>query len=144
MSNTRLWPPKAGASLFCGDVWDAAPLEKELLMQADIIPRKPLRHWLNALAIAGTDQTRHIKWTHLTPRFVTQAIQKRSEPVSKLISPIRRRACHGRPSKCRPPMRHRKTDLGIPDRLSMTKICQSSASVLILKFLCSCFMIADC
>ena len=52
--------------------------------------RKPLRHRLNALAIAGTDQTRHIKWTHLLPRFVTQAIQERFEPASKLIFPIRR------------------------------------------------------
>ena len=35
---------------------------------------EPRRHRLNALAIAGTDQARHIKRTHLPPRFVTQSI----------------------------------------------------------------------
>ena len=43
--------------------------------QLIMIPRrKPPRHRLNTLAIAGTDQTRHIKRTRLPPRFVTQAI----------------------------------------------------------------------
>jgi hypothetical protein len=39
--------------------------------------REPLRHRLNALVIAGTDQARDIKWVHLSARFMTQAIQKR-------------------------------------------------------------------
>ena len=59
--------------------------------------RKPLRHRLHALAVAGTDQSRHVKWAHLTPCFVTQPIQKRLEPTSKLVSPIQRPANHGRP-----------------------------------------------
>jgi hypothetical protein len=33
----------------------------------------------------------------LSPCFVTQPIQKRLEPTSKLASPIRRAAYHGRP-----------------------------------------------
>jgi hypothetical protein len=49
-----------------------------------------LRHRLNALAIAGTDQPRHVEWTHLPPRLVTQPSQKRLEKASKLFLPIRR------------------------------------------------------
>src|SRR5205809_3467152 len=134
-------------------VWDAAPVETELLVQADrlvggsdavlviddtAIPKKgthsvgvaaqyasalgktancripdprgnevvqlivfakckPLRHRLNALAIARTDQPRHVEWTHLSPRLVTQPTQKRLEKASKLFFPIRRPANHGRP-----------------------------------------------
>src|SRR5262249_3521008 len=37
--------------------------------------RKPLRHRLNALPIARTDQPRHVERTHLSPRLVTQPIQ---------------------------------------------------------------------
>ena len=88
--------------------------------------RKPLRHRLNALAIARTDQSRHVERAHLSPCFVTQPIHKRLEPTSELISPIRRPANHGRPLQTsRPPMSHRKSDLGIP---CPRKICQSSAS----------------
>src|SRR5438445_4385985 len=134
-------------------VWDAAPVETELLVQADrlvggsdavqviddtTIPKKgthsvgvagqyasalgktascripdprgnevvqlivvakckPLRHRLNALAIARTDQHRHVEWTHLSPRLVTQPTQKRLEKASKLFFPIRRPTNHGRP-----------------------------------------------
>src|SRR5215510_8580706 len=87
--------------------------------------RKPLRHRLNALAVARTDQSRHVERAHLSPCFVTQPIQKRLEPTSELVSPIRRPANHGSaPPKSRPPMSHRKSDLGIP---CPRKICQSSA-----------------
>ena len=58
---------------------------------------QPLRHRLNALALAGTDQSRHVERAHLSPCFVTQPIQKRLEPTSELVSPIRRPANHGRP-----------------------------------------------
>src|SRR5436305_15329477 len=58
---------------------------------------KPLRHRLNALAIARTDQPRHVEWTHLSLRLVTQPTQKRLEKASKLLFPIRRAANHGRP-----------------------------------------------
>ena len=59
--------------------------------------RKPLRHRLNALAIARTDQPRHVERTHPSPRLVPQPIQKRLEPASKLVSPIQCPANHGRP-----------------------------------------------
>src|SRR5262249_21751303 len=59
--------------------------------------RKPLGHRLNALAIARTDQPRHVERAHLSPRLVSQPIQKRLEKVSKLFFPIRRPASHGRP-----------------------------------------------
>ena len=58
---------------------------------------KPFRHRLNALAIARTDQTRHVERTHLSPRLVAQASQKRLEPTPKLVSPIQRPLSHGRP-----------------------------------------------
>src|SRR5262249_9866406 len=84
--------------------------------------RKPLRHRLNALAIARTDHPRHVEQTHLSPRPVTQPIQKRLEKASKLYFPTRRRPNHGRPSKSRPPMSYRKTDLGIPCRSKSAKV----------------------
>src|SRR5262249_14517348 len=59
--------------------------------------RKPLRHRLNALAVARTDQPRHVERAHLSPCFVTQPIQKRLEPTSELVSPIRCPTNHGRP-----------------------------------------------
>src|SRR5262249_61812591 len=59
--------------------------------------RFPLRHRLNALAIARTDQSRHVERAHLSPCFVTQPIQKRLEPTPELVSPIRPPASHGRP-----------------------------------------------
>jgi hypothetical protein len=49
------------------------------------------------LAIARTDQTRHVERTHLSPRLVAQASQKRLEPTPKLASPIQRSVSHGRP-----------------------------------------------
>ena len=59
--------------------------------------RNPLRHRLNALAIARTDQSSHVEWTHLSPRLVPQPIQKWLKKASKLFFPIRRPATHGRP-----------------------------------------------
>jgi len=70
------------------------------MMQLIIVARrKPLCHWLNALAFTGPDQPRHVKRAHPPPRLVIQAIQERLKPASKLAFPIRRRAHHGRPSK---------------------------------------------
>src|ERR1700727_1061829 len=88
--------------------WRRVPdASRNKMMQLVVIARrKPLRHWLNALAIAGSDQPCHIKRTHSPPRFMAQAIQERLEPSSKLVFPIRRCAYHGRPSKSRPPMNH--------------------------------------
>src|SRR6266542_2805694 len=89
------------------------PGGNEVVQLIAFAERKPLRHRLNALAIARTDQSRHVERTHLSARLVTQPIQKRLEPTSKLAFPIQCPANHGRPSKSRPPMSHRKTDLGI-------------------------------
>ena len=73
------------------------PGSNEVVQLIIVAERKPLRHRLNALAIARTDQSRHVKRTHSSPRLVTQPIQKRLEPTSKLVFPIRRPASHGRP-----------------------------------------------
>ncbi len=40
------------------------------------VVRKPLCHWLDALAFTGPDQPRHVKRTHPSPRFVIQAIHR--------------------------------------------------------------------
>src|SRR2546425_4489972 len=55
-----------------------------------VVRRKTFRHWLNALAITGPDQPCDVKRTHPLPRLVTQALQKRLEPASKLGFPIPR------------------------------------------------------
>src|SRR5262249_23143064 len=104
------------------------PGRNEVMQLIACAERKPLRHRLNALAVARTDQPRHVERAHLSPCFVTQPIQKRLEPTSELVSPIRCPTNHGRPlhSISRPPMSHRKSDLGIP---CPRKICQSSASL---------------
>src|SRR6202046_2236322 len=62
--------------------WRRVPdASRNKMMQLVVIARrKPLRHWLNALAIAGSDQPCHIKRTHSPPRFMAQAIQERLEP----------------------------------------------------------------
>src|SRR5262249_4388000 len=65
--------------------------------QLAVLPSAEARHRLNALAIARTDQPRHVERTHLSPRLVTQPIQKRFEKAAKLVFPIRRSANHGRP-----------------------------------------------
>src|SRR5215813_1187412 len=75
----------------------------------------------------GPDQSRHVERAHLSPCLVTQPIQKRLEPTAKarLSNPT---FCEpwSAPPKSRPPMSHRKSDLGIP---CPRKICQSSASL---------------
>src|SRR6266699_2152813 len=73
------------------------PGGNEVVQLVAFAQRKPLRHRLNALAIARTDQSRHVERAHLAPCLVTQPIQKRLEPTAKLVSPIRRSANHGRP-----------------------------------------------
>src|SRR6516164_337724 len=73
------------------------PGRNEVMQLIACAERKPLRHRLNALAVARTDQSRHVERAHLSPCFVTQPIRKRLEPTSELVSPIRRPANHGRP-----------------------------------------------
>jgi len=73
------------------------PGRNEVVQLIVVAKRNPLRHRLNAFAIARTDQPRHVERTHLSPRLVTQPIQKRLEKASKLLFPIRRPANYGRP-----------------------------------------------
>ncbi len=73
------------------------PVGNEVVQLVIFAKCKPLRHRLNALAIAGADQPRHVERAHLPARFMTQPIQKRLEPTSKLLFPIRCPATHGRP-----------------------------------------------
>ena len=61
------------------------PGSNEVVQLVAFAQRKPLRHRLNALAIARTDQPRHVEGAHLSPRIVSQPIQKRLEKVSKLF-----------------------------------------------------------
>src|SRR6516225_8434462 len=75
------------------------PGRDEVVQLIVITKCNPFRPRLNALAVAWTDQSRHVERTHLSPCFVTQPIQKRLEPTSELASPIRRPANHVGPSK---------------------------------------------
>ena len=73
------------------------PGSNEVVQLIIVAERKPLRHRRNALALAGADQPGYVERTHLSPSLMTQPIQKRPEPTSKLVFPIQRRANHGRP-----------------------------------------------
>src|SRR5262245_7644085 len=73
------------------------PGRDEVVQLIVVAKRNPLCHRLNTLAVARTNQPRHVERAHLSPCLVTQPIQKRLEPTSKLGSPIRYPANHGRP-----------------------------------------------
>src|SRR5262249_19809323 len=102
------------------------PSRNEVVQLIVFAKPKSLRHRLNALAIARTDQPRHVERTHLSPRLVTQPIQKRlrkrpsssfqSDGLPTMVAP----------TKTRPPMSHRKTDLGIPCRSKSAKVVLGS------------------
>ena len=64
---------------------------------AAICAHKTVRHQLNAHAIARADLPGEGGLAHLSPRFMSQSIQKRLEPTPKLFFPIQRPASHGRP-----------------------------------------------
>src|SRR5262245_24364159 len=87
-----------------------------------ITKRNPLRHRLNALAVARTDQSRHVERAHLSPCFVTQPIHKRLQPTSKLVSPVQCPANHGRPLQKPTTHESQKTDLGILCRSKSAKV----------------------
>jgi hypothetical protein len=53
------------------------PGRDEVVQLIVVASCKPLRHRLNALAIARTDQSRYINRAHLPPRLVAQLSQKR-------------------------------------------------------------------
>ena len=73
------------------------PARNEVVQLIIFPKRKTLRHRLNAFTIARADQPRYVERAHLPPRFMTQSIQKRLEPTSKLFFPIQRPTNHGRP-----------------------------------------------
>src|SRR6476620_2835589 len=82
-----------------GLYWSRVPHPggNEVVQLIVVTNSKPLRHRLNALAIARADQTRYVKRTHPPPRLVPQPLQKRLQPASELLTPIQYRASHGRP-----------------------------------------------
>lgn len=47
------------------------PGGNEVVQLVAFTKRKPLRHRLNALAIARTDQSQYVQRAHASPRFVT-------------------------------------------------------------------------
>jgi hypothetical protein len=103
------------------------PGSDDVVQLIAVAERKPFRHRLNALAIARTDQTRHVERTHLSPHLMAQASQKRLESTLKLVSPIQRSVSHGRLSKSRPLMSHRKTDLKIPCLQESAKVVPANS-----------------
>jgi hypothetical protein len=75
---------------------------RHLTLRVQAARVKALRHRLNALAIARTDQSCNIQRTHPLPRLMTQPVQERHQPAFELVFPSR----HGQPSKSRLPMNH--------------------------------------
>ena len=72
------------------------PGRDEMVQLIVLTKRNPRCHRLHALAVARSDQPRHVERAHLSSCLVTQPIQKRLEPTAKLGSPIRRSDNHGR------------------------------------------------
>src|SRR5262245_42956693 len=96
------------------------PGRDEVVQLIVVTKCKTLRHRLNALAIARTDQPRHVERTHSTPRLnrARNGSRKRLSSFFQFdVLPF-----IGRPSKSRPTMSHRKTDLGIPGRSKSAKV----------------------
>ena len=99
------------------------------MMQLIIVTRqKPLCHGLNAFAFTGSDQPSHVKWTHPPPRLVTQTIQERLEPASKLVFPIRRHASMVDPPKADHPWIIEKLIWESPDPSQSAKVVLVSCS----------------
>jgi hypothetical protein len=73
------------------------------MVQLIVVARcQAFRHRLNAFAVARSDQSRNVQWTHPLSGFMTQPIQERLQPAFEFVFPFR----HGQPSKSRPPMNH--------------------------------------
>src|SRR5262249_18801343 len=83
----------------CQHDWDFASRNSQRYRAAIDRIRKTQAAALGLLVMRspGPIQPRHVERTHLSPRLVTQPIQKRLEKASKLFFPIRRPANHGRP-----------------------------------------------
>ena len=81
---------------------------------------QPLRHRLNALPLARSDQSRNVEWAHPSPGLVRQAGQKWLQPALKLRGPTELRAHRDRPPKSRSLRNHRLADLGIPKSDAIT------------------------
>lgn len=71
---------------------DAA--RNEMVQSIVAVRHQPGSHRLNALALAGTEQTAHIERAHLPPPFVAEPRQKRLKPLRDLVIPRPHRALH--------------------------------------------------
>ena len=70
------------------------------VMQPVVFARdEPLGHRLHALAVARTDQTRHVERAHPSPLGVAQPIEKGLQPSLELCRPVVLRRGHGRPAE---------------------------------------------
>lgn len=49
---------------------------------------EPFRHRLNALVLAGADQSRRIRRQHPPPRLVSQGLQERCQPEPRITAPV--------------------------------------------------------
>jgi hypothetical protein len=81
------------------------------------------RHRLDALAIAGSDQPRHIGRTDPRPHLAPQCDEKGRKPALKIGLPV---LVHGRPSRKPAIHESRKPRRGNPANPRRSKICQSS------------------
>src|SRR5208282_2365578 len=68
-------------------------------------------HGLDALAIAGADQSRHVGWAHTRSRLVSQRAKERHKPLLQIALPT---FVHGRPSKMPTSYESRKPPPGNP------------------------------
>lgn len=73
------------------------------MVQLVVVARgKALRHRLNALEIAKTDQSRSVGRPLPLPGLMTQPVQERRQPSFEFVFP----SLHGQPSKSQPPVNH--------------------------------------
>jgi hypothetical protein len=104
-------------------------LDKQFRLQRRSIPRvgrdemmqliiparsQPLRHRLNTLPLARSDQTRNVQRTHPLSRLMAQTVQEGFKPALEIVVPIQNLGRHDRLSNSRSAMNHQTTDSGIP------------------------------
>ena len=96
------------------------------MVQPIILARqKPIRHRLNALAIAGSNQTRGIEQANPSARPVALALHKWLKPPLEIVCPS---VCVlAGPPKGRPPVNRANPPLGILKKRQPLKIRQSGA-----------------
>jgi hypothetical protein len=65
------------------------PVRNEVMKLVVVARRHPLRHRVNALAVARPNQPRDVKRAYPPPRLVAELGQERRKPTRKLLPPIR-------------------------------------------------------